>query len=137
MEFEIRRLYKKEKWTIGQFWADRKYFCDTLENPVRTLNSKEDKVYGDTAIPEGYYTLRLVWSPRFKEYLPEIADVRYFSDIRIHAGNTTKDTAGCPLVGENKVKGGLINSKMWKDKLVALIREAEKRGDREHHILIK
>jgi hypothetical protein len=42
--------------------------------------------------------------------VPEILDVKGFSGVRIHPGNDQYDTDGCPLVGENKEKGRVINS---------------------------
>jgi hypothetical protein len=57
-------------------------------------------------------------SIRFKKVLPEILNVPYFTGIRIHAGNTTEDTEGCIIVGKNKIKGGVIDSKITLDELV-------------------
>lgn len=52
-------------------------------------------------IPEGSHWMRLTYSPKFKKYLPLIwsADVHKNRGIRIHSGNTVKDTDGCILIG--------------------------------------
>jgi len=50
--------------------------------------------------------------------LPLVNNVKGFSGIRIHPGNTAADSLGCILVGENKVKGKVINSQKWWSKLM-------------------
>lgn len=108
MILTLKRLSFEKDYTIGKLYGDGIYLCDTLEDRVREEGTK---VYGETAIPKGVY--RVVWnySNRFKRNLPLLIDVPNFSGIRIHSGNTHLDTLGCILVGENKVKGKLINSK--------------------------
>lgn len=104
---EVKRIFMGSEYTIGKLYIDGAYFCDTLEDTVRT----GEKVYGKTAIPAGTYKVKMTWSPRFKRYLPELLNVPNFSGVRIHSGNTATDTEGCLLLGLNKVKGRILNSK--------------------------
>ena len=120
MNLELKRIFKGENYTIGRLFIDGEYFCDTLEDPVRQLDSIKDKIYSKTAIPTGKYKVSMsVVSPKYsirKSYnwcggrLPRLLDVPFFEGILIHSGNTPDHTAGCILVGENKVKGQVINS---------------------------
>lgn len=123
MELNINRIYKGEDYTIGELTINGTFFCYTLEDKVRLLNSYEDKFYGETAIPIGRYKVILSYSNHFKCKLPELLNVNFFSGIRIHAGNTKEDTKGCILVGECKnVKEGYIyNSKNVMKKLMAIL----------------
>ena len=107
------------------------YFCDTLEPPVREVKTKSrggitEKPF---AIPEGRYPVVITYSPKFKKWLPLLLNGPQFSGIRIHAGNTSNDTEGCILVGQNLKKGMVLNSNIWlkrlKDKIVA----AKDKGD--------
>ena len=127
MKLKLDRFYKGPNYTIGRLYIDGEYFCDTLEDVDRGLlqsMSLEEinclKVYGETAIPRGTYKITLdVQSPKYKNrnqykfckgYLPRLLDVIGYDGILIHIGNYPKDTLGCILVGENKVKGQVINS---------------------------
>lgn len=87
MELKNKRIYKGEDYTIGELYVDGVFICHTLEDKVRLLNSYEDKVYGETAIPIGRYKVVLSYSNRFKKVLPEILNVEFFKGIRIHEGN--------------------------------------------------
>lgn len=106
MKIEVKRIFKGTEYTIGKLYIDGAYFCDTLEDVVR-----EKKIDGITAIPAGEYKVKKTFSPRFGKKLPEVLNVFGFSGVRIHAGNTAKDTDGCILLGLNKVKGQVINSR--------------------------
>ena len=129
-----------ESYTIGSLSIDGKKFCDTLEDKVRDLNKNgvfdgdEKKVYAETAIPYGTYDVVVDYSPKFKRELPRLQNVRHFEGILIHRGNTAEDSAGCILVGENKVKGKVINSTPYEKELVRILKEAQ---DRKEPITIK
>ena len=58
--------------------------------------------------------------------LPRLMGVKGFDGILIHCGNTAKDTDGCIIVGENKVKGQVINSKTTFRRLYPLLWKAWK-----------
>ena len=122
MELRLERKYKKEKYTIGNLYINGKWFCNTMEDKDRGLYQampvdyiRQQKVYAETAIPYGRYEVTLkVQSPKFskqikyekcKGYLPRLLDVPAFDGILIHIGNTAESSAGCILVGINKVKG--------------------------------
>lgn len=107
MKLTLKRNFKGPDYTIGKLYIDGHYFCDTLEDTVRP-NGK--KIAGKTAIPAGDYKVIKSYSPRFKKILPEILDVPGFTGVRIHAGNTAKDTDGCLLLGLNKTKGAVLDS---------------------------
>jgi len=105
MKLLLKRIALKEKYTIGKLYIDGEFFSDTLEDPVR-----EEKIYGETAIPKGTYKVTITLSPRFRRWLPLLHDVPNFEGVRIHRGNTPEDTHGCILVGQNKIKGQVVNS---------------------------
>jgi hypothetical protein len=128
MLLEVKRLYKKDTYTIGVLMVDGKKFSDTLEDKVRDLSS-EKKVYGETAIPAGKYKVVMSMSSKFKRVMPYLENVPQFTGIMIHPGNTPKDTLGCILVGENKKKGQLINSRKYSDELNKRINEAIERKE--------
>lgn len=107
MKVEVKRTFKGAEYTIGKLYIDGAYFCDTLEDTVRM----GAKIAGKTAIPAGTYKVKKTMSPRFKTVLPEILNVPNFTGVRIHSGNTAKDTDGCLLLGLNKSKGAVLNSK--------------------------
>lgn len=119
-ELLLKRIYKGDKYTIGKLYINGEYFCDTIEDKVRDI-PKEGKVYGETAIPYGTYQIKITYSPKFKRNLPLLLDVPYFSGIRIHNGSTEKSSSGCIIVGENKVKGMVINSKKTLDNLMSIL----------------
>ena len=111
----MTRTAKRKTYTIGCLAIDGTYFCDTLE-PA-------------TAIPEGRYPVVITWSPKFGQWLPLLLHVPLFEGIRIHAGNTAADTAGCILVGENRKVGHVLNSTRNVNLLKRRIVEAKERGE--------
>lgn len=128
MKLQLKRRYKGPDYTIGSLYVNGAYFCDTLEDKVRDI-PREGKIPGKTAIPAGEYKVILSHSPRFKRELPRLLNVPYFDGILIHRGNTPNHTEGCILVGENKIKGQVVNSTQYEVKLVSMLREAASRGE--------
>lgn len=132
MKIEVKRIAKRNTYTIGKMYIEGNYFCDTLEDVDRGINQKDSldtikkiKVAGATAIPTGTYKVIVNMSPKFQRNLPRLIDVPGFEGILIHRGNTDKDTAGCILVGENKVVGKVINSTVYEKKLINILQNTK------------
>lgn len=136
MELRIERKWCKDTYSIGNLYVNGKKFCNTLEDKDRGLDDsmsveqvKNIKVYGETAIPKGKYTVTLTYSNKFKKILPLINNVKGFDGIRIHSGNTAKDSLGCILVGENKEVGKVLNSRVTFNGLFSILQEAKNKGE--------
>lgn len=146
MKIQVRRIARKEAYTIGKMYVDGAYICDTLEDKDRGLTSNMStaqisgmKVHGGTAIPTGRYLVDMkTVSPRFggraqyqfcKGRLPRICNVPGYNGVLIHIGNTEKDTEGCILVGENKERGKVLNSTATFRKLYPTLKAADERGE--------
>lgn len=122
MTLLLKRIALRDTYTIGKLYIDGVFVANTIEDKVRDL-SKENKIYGETAIPYGTYKVSWTYSPKFKKYMPLLENVPYFTGIRIHSGNTAKDSLGCIIVGENKQKGMVLNSRATVNKLYPLIKK--------------
>ena len=146
LQLTLNRKYKCSDYTIGRMQVGSVVTSDTLEDRDRGLTSdmsiaaiKLRKIFGKTAIPTGTYRVKLTYSAKFanrpwaKKYgglVPEILDVKGFTAVRIHPGTDQYDTDGCPLVGENKVKGNVINSvKKYCELMDSYLMPAHKRND--------
>lgn len=132
MEILVKRIAKKETYTIGKMYIDGKYFCDTLEDKDRGLSQsmteeeiRKMKVHGLTAIPTGAYKVIVNYSERFGKLMPLLLDVKGYAGVRIHSGNTPSDTLGCILVGRNTAKGMVTESR----KTFLRLMETLKRND--------
>lgn len=134
MKLTLKRIAFRQTYTIGKLYIDDNYFCDTLEDTVRDTNKSgkfdngEEKIKGKTAIPYGTYEIKWTYSPRFKKYTPQLMNVPSFEGIRIHSGNSSTDTEGCLLLGENKKVGMVLNSRATINKFYPLIKEACSKG---------
>ena len=82
------RDVKGDKAIMGKLYLNGALVCYTLENAAK-------------AIPTGVYLVQNSKSPKFKRELPLLwnASVSSLRGIRIHRGNTAKDSQGCILVG--------------------------------------
>lgn len=134
MNIILNRIAKKAKYTIGKLYINDKYFCDTLEDTDRGLTQSmteqqivSKKVYGETAIPTGTYRIIISYSNKFKKQMPLLLNVPGFAGIRIHSGNTEKDSLGCILVGKNKAVGKVLESRDTYSKLFSILQETNKK----------
>ena len=147
MKLLVDRKWKKDTYTIGNLYVDGKLFCNTLEDKDRGLKKtdslatiKSKKVYAETAIPTGKYTVTLnIISPKYsavkwyrdlcKGKMPRILNVPGFEGILMHPGTTALDSAGCILVGKNTIKGKITQSKDTFAKLYKLMKAAVDKGE--------
>jgi len=128
MIITLRRIAMKDTYTIGKLYIDGVYFCETVEDKDRGLDDsmeeseiRKKKVYGETAIPLGTYKVEITYSPKFKKNLPLLYNVKGFEGIRIHSGNTAKDSLGCIIVGKNKKVGMVLDSRSTMTKLMKIL----------------
>ena len=148
MELLIDRKWKKQSYTMSNLYIDGKWFSNVLEDTDRNLDDSmsEDmiialKIPSITAIPRGTYEITLdVVSPKYSKIqfykdvcngkIPRLKNVKGFDGILIHSGNTDKDSSGCLLVGYNKVKGQVINSKETFKQLYQLLQDRKNKGEK-------
>lgn len=127
MKLLLKRIAKKDKYTIGNLYIDGVFFSNTIEDKDRGLDQsmavetiQKIKIKDETAIPTGTYNITMnVISPRFKNRswakpyggkLPRLLDVPGFEGVLIHVGNDQNSSSGCVCVGQNKVVGKVVNS---------------------------
>ena len=108
------------------------------------FDNGEVKIPNETAIPYGTYNVTMnIQSPKYSNYakypyvkkynafIPRLQNVPSFEGILIHAGNTADHTSGCILVGENKIKGQVVNSqKIWTNLMDKYFWPAKLRGEK-------
>lgn len=130
---DVNQKYTHGNLLIKMSKGEYKDFCYTLEDTVRDINKngifdgEETKIYGETAIPFGFYHGQVTYSPKFKRDMPLIKDVPEFTGIRIHGGNDEDDTYGCLLVAHNTDNKGKIWGSAEKE-LTQLIKKNDKYG---------
>ena len=147
MKLQLKRIYTCSTYTIGHLYVDGQYICDTIEDTDRGLDSnmplsklQQLKIKDITAIPTGTYTILMnIISPKYskKQYymdickgrVPRLNNVPVYDGVLIHCGNTAEDTSGCLLVGYNKVRGKVLNSKLAFEKLYPMLKAAYKREE--------
>jgi len=129
VQLQLVRDSYSNKSTLGKLYIQGDFFCHTLEDVVRPYGEKE---HGETAIPNGLYQVNVSRSGRFKRYMPILfnqpngyelrSNGISFSGIRLHSGNTHKDTHGCPLVAYNRISENMIQGTAEKE-LIAKIKD--------------
>jgi len=137
MELQLKRETFTEQSTIGTLSIDGKFECFILEDKDRGLNDNltleqilKVKVYGKTAIPYGRYEVDWTMSARFKVMMPILLNVKGYSGIRIHKGNTEIDSLGCLLCGTRKKNNMVTESTLATKNLYTKIENAKKQGQR-------
>jgi hypothetical protein len=116
--------------TIGKLYVNGEYFCETLEDKDRGLHqdlpTEENtrlKVYGETCIPYGKYKVIVTPSVRLKRTLPLLVNVEGFQGIRIHKGNSKKDTLGCIILGTTRGVDAVYQSTIQEERIVKLLKD--------------
>ena len=142
MTIEIKRTEYFADTTIGKLYADGEEICYTLEDAVRAHGVK---IKWRTAIPAGVYGVKLTYSNRFKRKMP-ILFTRGVNDwtiqnggisflgVRLHGGNTHKNTEGCPLVAYNRVAKEVIQGTAERE-VTKLVDKAICRGEKVNLIV--
>lgn len=154
MEVLVNRIFRGAEYTIGRLYIDGKYICDTIEDRDRMLDDsmtvseiKNKKVYAKTAIPTGTYRLTMwVKSPKYSKrkyysdfcdgYMPRILNVKGYEGILLHGTNlpnqrgTAGWTAGCIIVGYNKIKGCVINTHEAFEKIYKILKAAANKSEK-------
>lgn len=105
------RDVKGDKAIMGKLYLNGSLVCYTLENAAK-------------AIPTGVYLVQNSKSPKFKRELPLLwnASVSSLRGIRIHRGNTAKDSQGCILVGMGlDVKKYLITESSIAETMITML----------------
>ena len=146
MKLTLKRIAKRDTYTIGKLYVNGEWVADTVEDKDRGLTDKDSlskikatKVYAKTAIPLGTKIAMGVISPKFsqKPYyksfcngrMPRLLNVKGFDGILIHKGSNADSSAGCIIVGKNTVVGGVTSSQYYFEKLYKLLDAAYKRGE--------
>ena len=103
----------------GRLFLGGTFICFTLENAAK-------------AIPAGLYKLSNSQSPKFKRELPLVYNdkVPATRGIRIHVGNSAKDSNGCILVGMGQnysktAEPALLESKLAETMVTMLCRNTK------------
>jgi len=91
-------------FTKGKLFVNNGFQCYTIEDVDRKLEAGGVKVQNETAIPRGIYDVTITMSNHFGKFLPLLLNVPGFEGVRIHSGNSSKDTEGCIIVGSTNDK---------------------------------
>lgn len=107
----IVRDVKKDKSVSGRVLFNGSFVCYSLEN-------------AEKLIPCGTYTIENSISPKFKRELPLIynKDVPSLRGVRIHRGNSWRDSSACVLVGMRRdIKNNLITESTSAETMITML----------------
>lgn len=110
-QLTLIRDVKVDKAILGKLYLNGAIVCYTLENAAK-------------AIPTGVYLVQNSKSPKFKRELPLLwnSGVPSSRGIRIHRGNTAKDSQGCILVGMGRdVKKSFITESALAETMATML----------------
>lgn len=109
LQLTLIRLHSNSKLDSiqGELYVNGLFFCHTIERL-------------SACIPTGRYPLAVSYSPKFHSLLP-LLSVKGRFGIRIHSGNTSKDSKGCILVGKLDSDFTIINSRVTLQLLLDLL----------------
>lgn len=109
--FTLIRDKRTETAILGRLFLGGIFIAYTLENASK-------------AIPAGHYSIENSKSPKFGRELPLIYGEKVSASrgIRIHSGNTYKDSSGCVLVGMDRNGEKLTESKLAETMVTMLCR---------------
>ena len=154
MELKIKRIARKEKYTIGRLMMRDKQngewvrIADTIEDRDRGLDQSMSeanilalKVKHQTAIPTGRYEIDMTTvsgtfakKPLYKDFcqgkVPRLKYVKGFSGILIHSGTDQDSSSGCIIVGQNKQVGKVVNSWATFKRVYMVLKRAHNNGER-------
>ena len=148
MELLVKRVARRDEYTIGRLYINGVKFSETLEDCDRGLTQdmpleeiKAKKVYGKTAIPTGTYEIDMnTISPKFqarswaKPYggkLPRLLNVPGYEGILIHPFNSAAESLGCIGVGNNSIKGMItVSSRTFMSLMSKYLLPAKVRGEK-------
>jgi hypothetical protein len=137
MELYLKRETFTEESTIGKLNIDGQFECFILEDKDRGLVSTMTiqeitarKVFGKTCIPYGRYEIDWTMSARFKKMMPILLDTPGYTGIRIHVGNSEKDSLGCLLPGKKRANNMVTESTAATNLLYSKIQTAKSRGEK-------
>jgi hypothetical protein len=137
-KIEMIRVKKGHNSTLSHLYINGIFICFLLEDRI-----SENKVPGQTCIPEGSYQLAINVTagmnkryinrfPKLHEGMVEIKGIKGFDLVFIHIGNYYSETRGCPLTGHywNKSNGDfeVLQSAFIYEKVYPVLIEAIKSG---------
>lgn len=123
MNLHLTRKWFTDHSTIGELMLDGKWECLVLEPAAKGEHPRiPTGRYRVVLTPSGRAKAGTLWSPRPDHALPLLLDVPGREAIRVHAGNSSKDTEGCLLVGERRFADTLDGSRIA---LIALMAELD------------